>query len=109
MKAFICSDIHTEFYPPGYHHKKIFNSFPKTEAIIIAGDLTTKNYLESNLGYLCKRYKEVIYIPGNHEYYGSTLFEIHEILNSIPYKNFQWLNINNSFNNIYGTTLWFSD
>lgn len=113
MLAFVCSDLHTEFMQPS-EHKMLFNKFPDTEGIIIAGDLSTKKYLVDNLKYLCDKYKYVIYTTGNHEYYGSSFNEIKTILSylskSLP--NFYWLN--NTLNEIAGSlfaggSLWFKD
>lgn len=116
MKFFICSDLHTEFLQP-FEQKILFDNFPDTEGIIIAGDLSTQKYLVDNLKYLCDKYMHVIYVTGNHEYYGSSFVELYGILsylsNLLP--NLYWLNNNRPDRLIGndmlvgGTTLWFKD
>lgn len=73
MKIQILSDIHVD-------HQKNFNYFtnrcvPRAETLVMAGDLCPHNspehydYINSRL----MKWKNVILIPGNHEFYGSTI------------------------------------
>ena len=118
MKFFVCSDLHLEFLPvEAYQH--LFNTFPnmtdsfsKTEGIIIAGDLTTVNYLPTAISMLADRYEHVVFVAGNHEYYGSSILKVNELLSNIQYKNFHFLNnsmITLGGTDILGTTLWFEN
>lgn len=73
MSFYFVSDLHLEF---NLNFKRLLNTFPKTNMLIIAGDIcsvykdkgkTLKNFLiEAKI-----KYKEVIFVAGNHEYYGS--------------------------------------
>ena len=115
MKFFICSDLHTEFLDR-QEQKALFKRFPDTEGIIIAGDLSTKKYLVDNLRYLCDKYKHVIFVTGNHEYYHSSFDFITKTLEHVEsrYDNFLWLD-NMCTNTVIddmdfiGGTLWFRD
>lgn len=83
MKLRICSDIHTEFM--NAHAAKLerilaialhYMPDDAEQTLVIAGDFGSMHkpkLLVNGLEILCKRFKEVIYIPGNHEYYGGSL------------------------------------
>ncbi len=74
MQIQLISDIHLEF--------SAFE-LPSTEAdlIVAAGDISTGT---QGLEWLCKLDKPVIYIAGNHEFYG---LEYHETLSSLKEKS----------------------
>lgn len=113
MKFFICSDLHTEFLQP-FEHKILFDNFPDTEGIIIAGDLSTKKYLIDNLKYLCDKYQHVIFVTGNHEFYGNSFGGIEKTLELLEHQchNLYWFNNRvTKINDItfFGSTLWFRD
>lgn len=104
MKAGICSDLHLEF---GH-----IETLPDTEVIIIAGDYSSGSRLEEDINNLCYLYEHVVFTTGNHEYYGRSFSETEDILSSIKYSNFHWLEnkevkIGNT--RIIGTTLWFPE
>ena len=107
----IASDLHIEF---GYYKLPELPEDSKT-VLVLAGDVglfkhvITKTYLEE----LSERFQDVIYVPGNHEYYGYTLYdgverfkkEINDLLNVHI--------LNNETMDIFGTrficsTLWTS-
>lgn len=75
MKLHIMSDLHLE------HHRDQGASFiaslpeRKDTILILAGDITTLQqdwYAEKHLSGLANKYKHTFYVPGNHEFYGST-------------------------------------
>jgi predicted phosphodiesterase len=73
MKLKLYSDLHTEFWPDHY-----FPEFLKDPAdvLILAGDIAVgKANTERFLTRVAKFHNHVLYIPGNHEYYG---YDIHE-------------------------------
>jgi len=114
MRIKLVSDLHFEF-----HKDKgdsfLENEYPeKTDVLVVAGDLADFAILEASVTKLCKRYEKalVIFVPGNHEFYGSSIANTINLLmklsNSIP--NFRCLyNGQLSHNGIkfFGTTLWF--
>ena len=73
MKVRIVSDLHLEYndFP------KLLNTFKKlqpTEVLILAGDIVDFPNIELFKTFIkvgCKNYKHVIYVLGNHEYYGN--------------------------------------
>jgi Icc-related predicted phosphoesterase len=69
---YFVSDLHLEF---NISEKKLLESFPKADIIVLAGDVCTvyKDEGKKYLNFLkkCKElYKHVVFIAGNHEYYG---------------------------------------
>ena len=84
MKLRITSDLHTEFMGHG-NSAKITRILERAlpvlphdarTTLVIAGDLGSMHKPDNliiALEYLCSRFVDVIYIPGNHEYYGGSL------------------------------------
>jgi predicted phosphohydrolase len=108
MKINLVSDLHIDFDP-----KDVTDKY-KDEILILAGDLCESRKwrsLTSFLEYHSSLYKEVIYVPGNHEYYTSSIektnIELEAISSKIPNLHF----LNNSKviidDVVYiGSTLW---
>src|SRR5210317_1391978 len=71
MKIKLYSDLHIEFevfFPPQYKEDK-------DTILVLAGDICPleRGMAKAFLLMCAEEYKEVIYIPGNHEYYGGNL------------------------------------
>ena len=113
MKLQIYSDIHTEFY----------KNFPRitkyADTLVLAGDIGifTKSNYTNFLQYVSQTWKDVIYVPGNHEYYNSTepLTSIKSIYTTIfsAYDNIHYLDnrsiildYGNEKIRFIGSTLW---
>ncbi len=107
------SDLHFEF---GNNPEWIFSTLPDVEwlgdVIILAGDIHSgaKGVFEI-LKAFAQRYRHVVYITGNHEYYGSTIESFNSQLKDLlaPYNNIYFLN-NESIKikdvTFIGSTLW---
>jgi predicted phosphohydrolase len=68
------SDLHTEFWPDHY-----FPEFLKepTDVLILAGDIAVgKLNVEKFLTRISTYHEHVLYIPGNHEYYGHDIHHL---------------------------------
>lgn len=114
MRLKIMSDLHFEF------HKDKGNSFiehdfaDKADVLIIAGDLSDFALLPESLEKICLAYHNalVIFVPGNHEFYGSSIPETLSVLTKLARKipNLKCL-YNGRFVHegvkFFGTTLWF--
>jgi predicted phosphodiesterase len=111
MKLFVASDLHCEFFKGA--KDKLLHTIPKgIDGVIIAGDLTTNQYLDSMIGILCENVSHLFYVAGNHEYYGSSFEEVDDTLLQCyeDYDNFHWLNMNGikiDGHDFVGCTLWF--
>lgn len=78
MKIRLISDTHFEFY----EDTSLFNNYGE-DVLVIAGDLAVghANVLEA-LSKFKQHNEHVIYVPGNHEYYGSSIKEFDSNLKS---------------------------
>lgn len=81
---------------------------------VIAGDLSSSKYIAVGLKLFCEKFPHVVYVTGNHEYYGSSFVDVHEriadMMGKLP--NLHWLS--NSYceidgKRIHGSTLWFPE
>lgn len=111
----ILSDLHWEYYSDyGLNFAKFI---PENEFLILAGDIACWqnklrfSYFDSFLE-LSKKFKQIIYVFGNHEYYKSNFYEaktnarccLEKISNLMILDN-QIIKINNT--KVLGTTLWY--
>jgi len=70
LRFLVASDLHFEFHRDG--GRSLVESFPKdVDAIVVAGDLSDAASLEDALDTLCAHFEHVVYLHGNHEFYGS--------------------------------------
>jgi len=110
MKFRIISDTHNYCEPLYRLHK---SDTEQEEILLLAGDIDdNKNQRIREFLLDCStRFRSVIYISGNHEYYGSNIIRNHEKLSNIcsKYDNVYYLN-NQSIQiddvSIFGCTLW---
>lgn len=82
MKIAHCSDLHLDIGPQAL----FCGNFPDADVLILAGDIAELHFLaprneqtymganvRSFLIDACAKYKNVIWVPGNHEYYGGII------------------------------------
>jgi Icc-related predicted phosphoesterase len=71
MKLAIMSDLHLEYHDD--EGESIIKNLDSTgiDVLILAGDIAESPCLEKAIGLFCAKYPKVIFVPGNHEYYGS--------------------------------------
>jgi predicted phosphodiesterase len=114
----ILSDIHLELLPKKTCHvTTIVENLPSCEVLVLAGDIGNpfdKNYREF-MEYVSQKFKLVIVIAGNHEYYTSklTMFEIEEQISRVISEFFNIVFLQQDtfvYKNIkfFGCTLWSS-
>lgn len=71
MRLRVLSDLHFEF------HADAGRSFVESldpaaaDVLVVAGDLSNASGLAGALELLCRRFAQVVYVHGNHEFYGS--------------------------------------
>lgn len=78
MKIRLLSDIHTEFKLPYKTHP--MSEYRGEDVLVLAGDIASGSTNTVNVlkHFKSVGYKHVVYVPGNHEYYGTT-FEDFEV------------------------------
>lgn len=101
----LISDLHEEFEPRAYAHTP-------SPILVVAGDLAVGPFqVFQELVKLSQLYPTILYVAGNHEYYGYSLPKFNEQLTKLlePYPNIHFLNNRAvTINNItfIGSTLW---
>ncbi|MBM4397711.1 MAG: metallophosphoesterase, partial [Deltaproteobacteria bacterium] len=109
----VLSDLHVEFHRDG--GAGMIRSLPVLgDVLVVAGDLATRTTLEPAVRLLCDRFPEVVYVAGNHEYYGSSLPRVHDTIARLAarVRNFRWLHHSAAVVaglRFGGTPLWFRD
>ncbi len=108
----IVSDIHTEFHADSGHEYVMTLPNVGADALVVAGDFGTLTTFSNAMHILCERFERVLFVAGNHEYYGSSFTRTANVITEFAAKhaNFSWLNnITECINGtkIVGTTLWY--
>jgi Icc-related predicted phosphoesterase len=113
----IISDTHLEFYSSEKEIYKFLESIQTdADTLIIAGDFTVLNRAVKEIifGKICTQYKNIIYILGNHEYYGCSKtvidLRVRQLKNEYPNLHIlQEDSVTIDGVKIGGTTLWFPE
>lgn len=112
MKVQVFSDVHVEFHCDGGESfvKDVIDR--SVDVVVIAGDLADAACLEAAVKRVCEAAKEVVFVPGNHEFYGASFSEVFEVLRGLErrFKNFTCLDRQVKVfgkQRFVGATLWF--
>lgn len=111
MKIQVISDVHTEFQKDSGREFVDKLEPEGVDVLVVAGDLCDHWNIPMTLLWLAEAYRQVVYVFGNHECYGSTIDQTRKQAMSVasaPNLHF----LDNSTCEIYGqrfvgTTLWF--
>lgn len=112
MKIQVISDVHAEFHPDG--GKGFWEDFPVVgDVLVIAGDLGSHRHITDNLGWAAAKFPHVVYVTGNHEYWGANGYDV--IKKNIEAAQFEHPNIHWLLDTIVeidgvrflGNTMWF--
>lgn len=122
MKLQIMSDLHFEFFSG--KHKEFVNSLPIVgDVLIVAGDVVNRSrLLVEALDCLAKRFPNVLYVPGNHDYWGEMAVSVGGLFEHVEECNDNLVVLRNQIESsgqwssdlrmpspvLRGTTLWFS-
>jgi len=115
MKIHVVSDLHLEFIREESDITAAIDSLvpaDPVDVLVLAGDVTTRHNIADVLPQFAGRYPEVIFVPGNHEYYGSSFPEIRRLLADISLPNLHVLDngcVSIKGFQFIGSTLWFPD
>ncbi len=112
MRVQLLSDLHFEFMAD--HGRSFLASLDPegVDVLVLAGDIATRSILRQALLGFADHYPEVIYVPGNHEYYGSSRERVDELLERAcaSLSNVHWLrdsSVTLGGQRFLGGTLWF--
>lgn len=86
LRLQIVSDIHLEFHRD--HGISFMESLDPSgvDVLVLAGDITVLRdfyWAQDTLSEFCALYKDVVYVQGNHEYYGTSIGTADQHLNAI--------------------------
>jgi Icc-related predicted phosphoesterase len=117
MKLHIASDLHAEFYGREGWDAVMASFSGEADVLVLAGDIVPLRFVDQvrdTLGPFCERYEHVVYVPGNHEFYGSNPTDCGHVLSAVENElsNLVWLK--NGVREVkgqkfYGGTMWFQD
>jgi Icc-related predicted phosphoesterase len=117
MKLQVISDIHSEFWD---NPKRLYDRIkiiPNLDFLVLAGDLVVprrqpETYVKQAFEHFSKVARHVIYVDGNHEFYGGDLQSVEKVLSEVMPDNFHWLvNDERTIEGVhfYGGAMWFGD
>lgn len=84
MKIRLLSDLHHEFRPDTFKHQQ-FIKYSGEDVTVLAGDIAVgaKNVINVLDWFLLAGHKKIVYVPGNHEFYGNYYTEVMQELEII--------------------------
>lgn len=106
------SDLHFEFHRDG--GKSFVASLPDGgDVLVVAGDIgnVANGSFQRGLSHLAERFKDIVVVLGNHEYYGATPSDVAAACRNLP-ANVHLLNrgtVTISGVRFVGCTLWYPD
>jgi Icc-related predicted phosphoesterase len=110
VKIAVASDLHFEFHRDG--GLALLGKLAEADVLVCAGDLSSARCLAESLDLCCSRYPHVVFVAGNHEFYGSSIPAVREILRDASKRHLGRLHVlDNSTCEIdgirfVGTTMW---
>ena len=94
MKIRLLSDLHTEFRLP--YKTQPFAEYRGEDVLVLAGDIASgsTNTMDVIKFFRDQGFPEIIYVPGNHEYYGTSFDEFNAKMENkcFAYDNVHFLN-----------------
>lgn len=113
MRIRVYSDLHFEVHAD--HGKSFVDSLDPDgcDVVVLAGDIAAHACLYQALDMFCQKFKRVIHVPGNHEYYGVNRGRVFNTLRRVKDKHFDRLTLLDRGiwswmgKRIVGTTMWF--
>lgn len=111
MRIALASDIHSEFYDCDdydffFHDLKSDD----VDVLVLAGDILVGRNTHRFLHKLSERFKEIVYVAGNHEYYHGEFNSVQRHLHNTGLKNVHFLEretVEISGQRFVGATLWY--
>ena len=114
MRIQLMSDLHFEFQRD--HGASFFEALDPAgiDVLVLAGDICSQSTLQYFLGEFCRRFKEVVFVLGNHEYYQSSRNAVREEMQAAiaSNPNLHWLDSSSceiEGVRFAGGTLWFRE
>jgi len=112
MKIAVMSDLHFEFHKDwGFSFISSLDS-TNVDVLVLAGDIGASPVMDTALDELCKKYPQVIFVPGNHDHWSYSPKEVEKQIRQICKRNsnLHWIEQSTvTIDDIrfIGATLWF--
>lgn len=112
MRILPVSDLHLEFYkffPPPIFEKLKYDDI---DVLVLAGDIFMARNSLQHIHLFAQKFKHVVYVAGNHEYYNAEFESIQRHLHAIGSENVHYLeneSVEIEGRRFCGSTLWYSD
>lgn len=112
MRLRVVSDVHVEFHADGGVEWANALEVGECDALVVAGDFGTHATWMAPMEVLCRRFPRVLYVTGNHEYYGSSFDDVDREVAAFEsgFDNFTRLDdsvVEVAGRRVIGTTMWF--
>ena len=111
LRLKLLSDLHLEFYDgDAWQDFVAAVDLRDIDVLVLAGDICGASQLARVLTAFCFKANEVVYITGNHEYYGHDFESVHSVLAAMEVANLHWLHnraVTLCGQRFVGSTLWF--
>lgn len=111
MRIAVLSDLHLEFYAD--HGRQLLARLDPSgvDVLVLAGDLCSSHLLSPTFAAVCARFAQVVYVFGNHEFYGSSFPDVRAEMRQVAarHANLHWLDhgvATIAGQRFVGTTLW---
>lgn len=84
MKIRLLSDLHHEFFRTKSMYTESFMEYKGEDVLVLAGDIAVgaNNVTHTIDKFLEAGFPKIVYVPGNHEFYGSTIKEFNDELDA---------------------------
>lgn len=114
MRLRIFSDVHTEFHADG--GRSFVRGLPRRpgDVAVLAGDIATAPGLFEALALFAERFERVVFVPGNHDWYGASREQMQNLRARVTRQlpQVSWLeesSVELDGQRFLGTSLWFPD
>lgn len=94
MKIRLLSDLHHEFRPDYFEHQQ-FLKHQGEDLTVLAGDIAVgaKSVAQVLDLFIRAGHKHIVYVPGNHEYYGGQYTIVHQELVDVCKARHEWVTL----------------
>lgn len=111
MRIAVLSDLHLEFYEDRGRRLLARLDPSGVDVLVLAGDLCSWHLLGITFAEVCARFAQVVYVCGNHEFYGSNFSDVRTEMRAVAARhgNLHWLDhgvATIAGQRFVGTTLW---
>lgn len=110
MRILIASDLHTEFHMDS-GTSLVSSMEDDVDVAVIAGDLANAHTLKRALRLVCSKFKQVVFVHGNHDMYGGSPAGLRLMKDELrQVSNLHWIDneaVEIGGTRFVGSTLWF--